>query len=136
MFEKPDFSFESATISDEFATLSDDTMTGDDDDKRIVMIGSSDSTNCLGRSDFYGLFHITPSFWVGDWLESLPGFHLELSSIEFDGNREYFPLSGKVFSEFFFCLSENMILLRYYFFPIFFLDLPYFGYQFSGICKI
>ncbi len=62
MFEEPGFSFQSATISDELTTLSDDTMTGDDDDNRIVVIGSSDSTNCLGRSDLYGLFYITPSF--------------------------------------------------------------------------
>lgn len=56
--------------------------------------------------------------------------------MEFDGNGEYFSLSSKVFSEFFFRLSENLVLLREYLLFIFGLNLLYFGYLFSGIRQI
>lgn len=78
VFEEPDFSIESATISDEFATLTDDTMTRNDDNNWIVVIGSSDSTNCSWRSYLICLFLIAPSFAIRDILKSFPGFFLEV----------------------------------------------------------
>ena len=47
-------------------------MTGDDDDDRILVIGSTDSTYCLGITSEDRLFLVTASFTIWDFLECLP----------------------------------------------------------------
>ena len=72
MFEEPDLALDTAPISDEFATLTDHTMAGDDDHDRIVVIGSSDSSDGFRVTDTAGLFLVAARLSIGDHLESAP----------------------------------------------------------------
>ena len=72
MLEEPYLPLDPATISYKLATFSDHSMTWYDDDDRIVVIGSSDCSDCFRVTNLGRLFLITPSVSIWNSLESFP----------------------------------------------------------------
>ena len=107
MIEEPLFPRQSSPISDEFATLSDDSMAGDDDDDRVMMVGSSYSSDSFRIPDHRRLFEVASRLSIGDRFERFPCFYLEISTTRFHWYSKFFSRSCEVFSEFFFHLLKE-----------------------------
>ena len=136
MFQEPFFSLNPSCISCEGFIFSDDAMTGDDDNNRIPMVRSTDSSHGF-RMVYHGcLFEIVSSFSVRDSLQRFPWFFLEISSIEFERNRESLPSSYEILWEFLSCLYDDWIFSFSENGIEPFLDISFFCFEFMRIIEI
>lgn len=97
MIEEPLFPLNPSCISREGFIFADDAMAGNDDSNRISMVRTTDSSYCLRVFYHDCLFEIVSGFTIGNHSKCLPGFLLEICSVNLEWNGENFPSSCEIF---------------------------------------